>query len=53
MDAVVSPRSGSHFELTWRYDGDVHIGCCKRDGGARARTTHLAYAHLPLSWFLE
>lgn len=32
---------------------DVHIGYRKRDGGARARITHLAYTHLPLSWFLE
>jgi hypothetical protein len=32
---------------------DVHIGYRKRDGGARARITHLAYMHLPLSWFLE
>jgi hypothetical protein len=32
---------------------DVHIGYRKRDGGARARITHLAYTHLSLSWFLE
>ena len=32
---------------------DVHIGYRKREGGAQARITHLAYTHLPLSWFLE